>query len=109
MSLQKYPLPVADMLEITAKILEDNQENSAVGRDDYEKVMNILNEEITAVRGRIHDRKTKIENLSQEIKTQYDDLRECQYQLHAVFIHQGEICHLDCFVQLHHPFKMLTK
>ncbi|KAJ2957037.1 hypothetical protein NQZ79_g7179 [Umbelopsis isabellina] len=87
---KKYPLPVADMLEITAKILEDNQENSAVGRDDFEKVMNILNEEITAVRGRIHDRKTKIENLAQEIKTQYDDLRECQYQLHAVFIHQGQ-------------------
>jgi hypothetical protein len=38
----------------------------------------------------ISDRESRIENLIKEVSTKYDDLQECKYQLHAVFIHQGE-------------------
>lgn len=37
------------------------------------------------------DRESRIESLIKEVSTKYDDLQECKYQLHAVFIHQGEL------------------
>jgi len=46
-------MPVVEMLEITAKILEDNQEHSKISIQDYEKVKRILEEEIMAVKSRI--------------------------------------------------------
>lgn len=46
-------MPVAEMLEITTKILQDNQSNSSISSEDHEKVMRILEDEITAVRSKI--------------------------------------------------------
>lgn len=46
-------MPVAEMLEITTKILQDNQSNSNVSSEDHKKVMRILQDEITAVRSKI--------------------------------------------------------
>ncbi|KAG2187037.1 hypothetical protein INT44_003265, partial [Umbelopsis vinacea] len=83
---KKYPMPVAEMLEITTKILQDNQANSSISTEDHEKVMRILEEEINAVK----NRESRIESLIKEVSAKYDDLQECKYQLHAVFIHQGQ-------------------
>lgn len=47
-------MPVAEMLEITTKILTDNQENSKLTNEDYERVMHILHEEILAIKSRIN-------------------------------------------------------
>jgi hypothetical protein len=46
-------MPVAEMLEITTKILQDNQANSSISTEDHEKVMRILEDEITAVKSKI--------------------------------------------------------
>jgi hypothetical protein len=46
-------MPVAEMLEITTKILQDNQSNSSISSEDHEKVMRILEDEISAVRSKI--------------------------------------------------------
>jgi transcription initiation factor IIF auxiliary subunit len=51
--LQKYAMPVAEMLEITTKILKDNQKNSKLTNEDYEQVMQLLLDEIQAVKSRI--------------------------------------------------------
>ncbi|GAB5586731.1 ubiquitin-specific protease ubp2 [Umbelopsis nana] len=87
---KKYPMPVAEMLEVTTKILTDNQENSKLTNEDYERVLHILHEEILAIKSRISDRETKIANIIHEIRTKYDDFQDCKYRLHAVFIHQGQ-------------------
>lgn len=50
---QKYAMPVAEMLEITTKILKDNQKNSKLTNEDYEQVMHLLLDEIQAVKSRI--------------------------------------------------------
>lgn len=101
-----YPMPVPDMLDATARILEEcgsDQEN----RQEYEQALEFLQQEATAVRNTIESKSvtppslltffvTRLVNTHQiaelrlNIKRQYAHLREHAYKLHAVFVHQGK-------------------
>lgn len=107
-----YPMPVPDMLEATAEILQVSRKNGSPHEQEMlEKALSLLQFEATNAKRRIEgkkerwhacpfaplltcvfvytDHKTQIEYLKQNIQKQYDDLRDIAYHIHAVFIHQG--------------------
>ncbi|KAI8377998.1 uncharacterized protein BYT42DRAFT_496848 [Radiomyces spectabilis] len=87
---QSYPLPVPDMLEATAKILEDLSPALQNELDNHHRAFEVLRSEIQRVKDTIASNKQRIVELKDKIRNQYDDLKTQAYRLHAVFIHQGQ-------------------
>ncbi|ORY98657.1 hypothetical protein BCR43DRAFT_487914 [Syncephalastrum racemosum] len=86
-----YPMPVPDMLEATAEILQASRKNGSPHEQEMlDKALSLLQVEITSAKESIEDHKTQIEALKRKVHTQYDDLRDIAYHIHAVFIHQGQ-------------------
>lgn len=102
-------MPVPEMLEATAQILEEyRQKGSTLDVSLYEQALELLYKEAQAARNTIEgsyyclshgkigrmlkfyiESQRLIQELHEKIRTQYDDLKEYEYRLHAVFIHQG--------------------
>ncbi|KAG9298861.1 hypothetical protein G9A89_015882 [Geosiphon pyriformis] len=49
-----------------------------------------ISNESCILKSQKEDLKAKIAELQSDIRMQYDDLRKCEYRIHAVFIHSGQ-------------------
>ncbi|KAI9302222.1 hypothetical protein BJ944DRAFT_123824 [Cunninghamella echinulata] len=88
-SNKDYPMPVSDMLEATANILKEymiDDENT----EEYKMALELLNNEAKQIRHTLDVNNQQISELRSKIMHEYDDMKECAYRLHAVFIHQGQ-------------------
>ncbi|KAI7873880.1 cysteine proteinase, partial [Lichtheimia hyalospora FSU 10163] len=86
-----YPMPIPQMLEASAAILEEyrDQESEELAQM-HEQALQLLKEEANTARKTIERSRETIHQLQQRIRTQYEDLTDIAYRLHAVFIHQGQ-------------------
>ncbi|CAO3621299.1 unnamed protein product [Cunninghamella blakesleeana] len=83
-----YPMPVSDMLEATATILQEYSNGGE--NNEYNDALELLKNEAEQARNIVNTNNEIISDLQSKIKHEYDDLKECAYRLHAVFIHQGQ-------------------
>ncbi|ORX54410.1 cysteine proteinase [Hesseltinella vesiculosa] len=87
---KEYPMPIPDMLETTANILKEHQDDQTMDREKYQNAMALLEQEIASTRQVIQENTTEADRLRECIQHEYDDMTEYAYVLHAVFIHQGQ-------------------
>ncbi|KAI9251350.1 hypothetical protein BDA99DRAFT_521635 [Phascolomyces articulosus] len=91
-----YPVPVPDLLEAAASILEEQHGQQSQENMDEEEIikfkdaLNLLRENEKEAREKIQSSQDHIQELHQKIRSQYDDMKQVAYRLHAVFIHQGQ-------------------
>ncbi|KAI9007436.1 hypothetical protein CLU79DRAFT_849732 [Phycomyces nitens] len=85
-----YHLPVPDMLEATANILEIQMAQQPQNAEQHEAAIEFLLKEAREARETIQESTCSIEVLRSKIKSQYNSLTKDAYRIHAVFIHQGQ-------------------
>ncbi|KAK9727888.1 ubiquitin-specific protease ubp2 [Basidiobolus ranarum] len=97
-----YPVPIADMLEITASFLKNEQsysmdvdgpnghESNSISSEQMETVTEVLTKAAQNAKDQVANAESKIKELEGESQLLFEDLQEDEYVLHAVFIHQGE-------------------
>ncbi|ORX93747.1 cysteine proteinase [Basidiobolus meristosporus CBS 931.73] len=94
-----YPIPIAEMLEITATYLKgeqnhlmeaDGPESNSPSMEQMQMVADTLMKAAQNAKEQIVRAEEKIKELQEEAQLIFDNLREHEYVLHAVFIHQGE-------------------
>ncbi|KAL0073164.1 hypothetical protein F4703DRAFT_1746442 [Phycomyces blakesleeanus] len=85
-----YQIPVPDMLEATANILEIQMAQQPQNAEQHEAAIQFLLKEAREARETIQESTCAIEVLRSKIKNQYSSLTKDAYRIHAVFIHQGQ-------------------
>ncbi|KAF7723179.1 ubiquitin-specific protease ubp2 [Apophysomyces ossiformis] len=103
--VQTYPMPVPDMLEATAQILEEYRKEQHEDMELYENALQVLQKEAQAAKTVIEESTQKIHELRKLIRTQYHDLTEWAYRIHAVFIHQGQANYGHYWVYIYDKLK----
>ncbi|KAI8081488.1 uncharacterized protein BX664DRAFT_340513 [Halteromyces radiatus] len=84
-------LPIPAMLDITADILKGYKFDTPYNDSSrYEDAIIGLKKEALSASIRLEETMKKAKEYELKIKHEYDDLTDCAYVLHAVFIHQGE-------------------
>jgi hypothetical protein len=87
----KCKMPIPDMLEATRQVLSDfSLECSVEDKKKYQMALALLQKEADEKKRLIQDGKTNIQLLKEKIQNQYGDYSKLAYNLHAVFIHQGQ-------------------
>lgn len=87
----KCKMPIPDMLEATRQVLFDfSLECSAEEEENYQVALGLLQKEADEKKRLIQDGITNIQLLKEKIQNQYSDYSKLAYNLHAVFIHQGQ-------------------
>ncbi|KAI8336791.1 hypothetical protein BC941DRAFT_514209 [Chlamydoabsidia padenii] len=84
-------LPVPWMFEKTAAILEGFEFNHPTPTPvDLLDAVQLLKQEAQTTRDFMKDNVDQANDYETKIRHEYDDLTECEYLLHAVFMHKGE-------------------
>lgn len=80
-----------DLLEATYKILEEfKSEWSTEEQDKYEIALQLLEKEAKETKKIIEEGAERMKSIKSNIRNQYQDYKQMEYKLHAVFIHQGQ-------------------
>ncbi|OBZ83177.1 Ubiquitin carboxyl-terminal hydrolase 2 [Choanephora cucurbitarum] len=87
-------MPIPDLLDATRQVLEDflrdNSEETQEKQEQFRDALELLNKEAEEKRALIEEGNQRIAELKKSIETQYKDHTKVAYNLHAVFIHQGQ-------------------
>ncbi|KAL9537356.1 hypothetical protein MBANPS3_011848 [Mucor bainieri] len=91
------------VLEAAGQILHDFslQETSTDMLAKYNTAKGVLEEEARKAKQWYEASKTKVESLKNSIQQQYADYTQMPYNLHAVFIHEGEASHGHYWVYIY--------
>ncbi|KAI8997594.1 hypothetical protein BDB01DRAFT_771683 [Pilobolus umbonatus] len=88
---KEYQMPIPDLLEATSEILMEYQRDFPPQEQaQISTALQLIKKEGDDKRKLIDGNIQKIKEIKHEIRTQYDDYKEKGYNLHAVFIHQGQ-------------------
>ncbi|CEP08855.1 hypothetical protein [Parasitella parasitica] len=84
-------LPIPDLLEATRQVLSDlSVEYSPEEQEKFKQAMDLIQREAEEKRQLIQEGLFHARALKNKIQHQYDDYDEVPYNLHAVFMHQGQ-------------------
>lgn len=85
-------IPIPDMLEAARQILYDFslEETSEEQKEKFNVALAVLQKEAQKTKQLVQKGNAKIQALKQSIQKQYSDYTQLAYNLHAVFIHQGQ-------------------
>ncbi|CAI2169084.1 20432_t:CDS:10, partial [Funneliformis geosporum] len=89
---KKTALSTVDLLKSTAEFIHvmKNQYANTMFDENFNWQLSALEQESNFVNNAIGEIHSKTTVLKSKLKEHYQDLRECEYRLHAVFIHSGQ-------------------
>ncbi|ORZ20562.1 hypothetical protein BCR42DRAFT_489060 [Absidia repens] len=88
---QQLDLSVPWMFEKTASILEGYEPSQSILNPiDLSEAVRLLKEEASSTNDSLKANIAQVNEYETKIRHEYDDLTECAYLLHAVFMHKGE-------------------
>ncbi|CAG8527134.1 2401_t:CDS:2 [Ambispora gerdemannii] len=79
-----------EILKRATRFILAQCENDATDDLEYQKDFAEIKKDSERLKSQKEETKEKIAELQDRLKHQYDDLRECEYRIHAVFIHSGQ-------------------
>ncbi|CAB4383206.1 unnamed protein product [Rhizophagus irregularis] len=79
-------LSKVDLLKLTADFIHDEMKNDIIDENSLVAV----EQESNLVKEESEEYHNKISQLKSQLSQHYQDLQECAYRLHAVFIHSGQ-------------------
>ncbi|GAN04328.1 hypothetical protein MAM1_0060c03788 [Mucor ambiguus] len=85
-------MPIPDMLEATRQVLHDFslEETSEEEKAKFTIALALLQREAQKTKQLVQEGNAKIQLLKENIQKQYNDYTQLAYNLHAVFVHQGQ-------------------
>ncbi|KAK4509805.1 uncharacterized protein ATC70_007109 [Mucor velutinosus] len=85
-------MPIPDLLEAAGQVLHDFslEETSEEKKAKFKIALALLHKEAQKTKQLVQEGNAKIQSLKENIQKQYNDYTQLAYNLHAVFIHQGQ-------------------